>query len=72
MRIYVSVILGQEAFYEFLSLFMKKYPAIRVDLLSPTSSSIWWRIMSMSQFGLVSFRIRPSLPSGSGEASAIS
>ena len=32
MRISVPVILGQEAFYEFLSLFMKKYPAIRVDL----------------------------------------
>ena len=32
MRISVPVILGQEAFYEFLSLFMKKYPGIRVDL----------------------------------------
>jgi len=32
MKISVPVILGQEAFYEFLSLFMKKYPGIRVDL----------------------------------------
>jgi DNA-binding transcriptional LysR family regulator len=32
MRISVPVIFGQESFYELLSLFMKKYPGIRVDL----------------------------------------
>ena len=33
MKISVPVILGQEAFYEFVSQFMQKYPGIRVDLL---------------------------------------